>query len=125
MIQPGQGHFLGLTRFRLLACQLRCIRLKIFYLICTDHTTWSWKRRTFLSPSNTRRKLSENGLLTPDNCVVDLQPQMLFGASNFDRQPIVCPRGICGHRGLPQSPMKRRLGSKRRLLERFQKVDRG
>ena len=39
-----------------------------------------------------RRKLSEKGLLTPDNCVVaiiDLQPQMLFGVSNFDRQAIV------------------------------------
>ena len=40
---------------------------------------------------NGRRKLSEKGLLTPDNCVValiDLQPQMLFGVSNFDRQSI-------------------------------------
>jgi nicotinamidase-related amidase len=39
-----------------------------------------------------RRKLSEKGLLTPDNCVValiDLQPQMLFGISNFDRQSII------------------------------------
>ncbi len=39
-----------------------------------------------------RRKLSEKGLLTPDNCVVaiiDLQPQMLFGVSNFDRQSII------------------------------------
>jgi len=39
-----------------------------------------------------RRKLSEKGLLTPDNCVVaiiDLQPQMLFGVSNFDRQTII------------------------------------
>jgi len=37
-------------------------------------------------------KLSEKGLLTPDNCVValiDYQPQMLFGVSNFDRQSIV------------------------------------
>jgi hypothetical protein len=36
-----------------------------------------------------RPKLSEKGLLTPDNCVValiDHQPQMLFGTSNFDRQ---------------------------------------
>jgi nicotinamidase-related amidase len=41
---------------------------------------------------NGRRKLSEKGLLTPDNCVValiDLQPQMLFGVSNFDRQTII------------------------------------
>src|SRR4029453_18974332 len=37
-------------------------------------------------------KRSEKGLLTPDNCVVafiDHQPQMLFGASNFDRQSII------------------------------------
>jgi nicotinamidase-related amidase len=37
-------------------------------------------------------KRSEKGLLTPDNCVValiDLQPQMLFGTSNFDRQAII------------------------------------
>src|SRR5467141_1633437 len=37
-------------------------------------------------------KRSEKGLLTPDNCVVtliDLQPQMLFGVSNFDRQTII------------------------------------
>jgi hypothetical protein len=35
-----------------------------------------------------RPKLSEKGLLTPDNCVValiDLQPQMLFGVANFDQ----------------------------------------
>lgn len=41
---------------------------------------------------NGRPKLSEKGLLTPDNCVVaiiDLQPQMLFGVSNFDRQSII------------------------------------
>jgi nicotinamidase-related amidase len=39
-----------------------------------------------------RTKRSEKGLLTPDNCVVtliDLQPQMLFGVANFDRQAIV------------------------------------
>ena len=39
-----------------------------------------------------RPKLSEKGLLTPDNCVValiDHQPQMLFGVSNFDRQGII------------------------------------
>jgi nicotinamidase-related amidase len=37
-------------------------------------------------------KRSEKGLLTPDNCVlamIDLQPQMLFGTSNFDRQGII------------------------------------
>jgi nicotinamidase-related amidase len=41
---------------------------------------------------NGRAKRSEKGLLTPDNCVVtqiDLQPQMLFGVSNFDRQAII------------------------------------
>src|SRR5712671_4441704 len=42
--------------------------------------------------SNGRVKLSEKGLLTPDNCVValiDHQPQMLFGVGNFDRQSII------------------------------------
>lgn len=37
-------------------------------------------------------KLSEKGLLTPDNCVValiDFQPQMLFGTSSHDRQSII------------------------------------
>jgi nicotinamidase-related amidase len=41
---------------------------------------------------NGRAKRSEKGLLTPDNCVVtliDLQPQMLFGVANFDRQSII------------------------------------
>lgn len=39
-----------------------------------------------------RPTLSEKGLLTPENCVVaiiDLQPQMLFGVANFDRQAII------------------------------------
>src|ERR1700736_6033111 len=39
-----------------------------------------------------RPKLSEKGLLTPDNCVltlIHLQPQMLFGVANFDRQSII------------------------------------
>jgi nicotinamidase-related amidase len=39
-----------------------------------------------------RAKRSEKGLLTPDNCVltlIDLQPQMLFGVANFDRQTII------------------------------------
>src|ERR1700716_3093319 len=38
------------------------------------------------------KKRSEKGLLTPDNCVlaiIDLQPQMLFGVANFDRQTII------------------------------------
>src|SRR3977135_4226972 len=41
---------------------------------------------------NTRFKRSEKGLLTPDNCVltvIDLQPQMLFGVANFDRQTVI------------------------------------
>jgi nicotinamidase-related amidase len=44
------------------------------------------------SSNDNRPKLSEKGLLTPDNCVValiDHQPQMLFGVSNFDRQGII------------------------------------
>jgi nicotinamidase-related amidase len=39
-----------------------------------------------------RPGLSEKGLLTPDNCVVtfiDLQPQMLFHVTNFDRQSVI------------------------------------
>jgi nicotinamidase-related amidase len=45
-----------------------------------------------MSGKNGRAKRSEKGLLTPDNCVVaiiDLQPQMLFGVANFDRQSII------------------------------------
>ena len=45
-----------------------------------------------MSQDPVRPKLSEKGLLTPDNCVltlIDLQPQMLFGVSNFDRQSII------------------------------------
>src|SRR5207302_9555822 len=45
-----------------------------------------------MSKNTGRRTLSEKGLLTPENCVVaiiDLQPQMLFGVSNFDRQGII------------------------------------
>jgi nicotinamidase-related amidase len=44
------------------------------------------------SSNGNRPRLSEKGLLTPDNCVVafiDHQPQMLFGVSNFDRQSII------------------------------------
>src|SRR2546430_11718836 len=44
------------------------------------------------SSNSNRPKLSEKGLLTPDNCAVafiDHQPQMLFGVSNFDRQSII------------------------------------
>src|SRR6201997_1001913 len=45
-----------------------------------------------MSSANDRAKRTEKGLLTPDNCVVtliDLQPQMLFGVANFDRQSII------------------------------------
>src|SRR5436189_2408999 len=45
-----------------------------------------------MAQNSARTKRSEKGLLTPDNCVVtqiDLQPQMLFGVSNFDRQSII------------------------------------
>ena len=45
-----------------------------------------------MAQNNARAKRSEKGLLTPDNCVVaiiDLQPQMLFGVANFDRQTII------------------------------------
>src|SRR4051812_48554173 len=45
-----------------------------------------------MSKSSGRAERSEKGLLTPDNCVVtliDLQPQMLFGVANFDRQAII------------------------------------
>src|SRR5258708_33376805 len=52
------------------------------------------RRRNEMSYSSNgnRPKLIEKGLLTPDNCVValiDHQPQMLFGTSNFDRQAII------------------------------------
>src|SRR5882724_160063 len=42
--------------------------------------------------SNGKVKLSEKGLLTPDNCVValiDHQPQMMFGVAGVDRQSII------------------------------------
>ena len=45
-----------------------------------------------MTPTNARFKRSEKGLLTPDNCAItfiDLQPQMLFGVANFDRQSII------------------------------------
>lgn len=45
-----------------------------------------------MTQSANRPKLSEKGLLTPDNSVVtmiDLQPQMLFGVNGFDRQDII------------------------------------
>src|SRR5580700_10242211 len=45
-----------------------------------------------MGQNGSRAKRSEKGLLTPDNCVValiDHQPQMLFGVSNFDRQGII------------------------------------
>jgi len=50
------------------------------------------KKEKGMSQPSGRAKRSEKGLLTPDNCVVtliDLQPQMLFGVANFDRQTII------------------------------------
>src|SRR5438094_10413830 len=68
-------------------------------------TTWPFARSRSSEPDRgsselrqrrndmaNRAKRSEKGLLTPDNCVVtliDLQPQMLFGVANFDRQTII------------------------------------
>jgi nicotinamidase-related amidase len=51
-----------------------------------------FKQEEVMSKTSGRAKRSEKGLLTPDNCVVaiiDLQPQMLFGVANFDRQAII------------------------------------
>ncbi|HEY2051335.1 MAG TPA: hydrolase [Caulobacteraceae bacterium] len=45
-----------------------------------------------MTKQTTHTKRSEKGLLTPDNAVVaiiDLQPQMLFGVANLDRQSII------------------------------------
>src|SRR3989442_12051163 len=50
------------------------------------------KRGDTMTKPAGRAKRSEKGLLTPDNCVltfIDLQPQMLFGVANFDRQTII------------------------------------
>ncbi|MBC7839622.1 MAG: hydrolase [Nitrospiraceae bacterium] len=52
-----------------------------------------------MKTGNSRPKLSEKGLLTPDNCVlamIDLQPQMLFGVANFDRQNIINMNVVLG-----------------------------
>src|SRR5205823_9628272 len=52
----------------------------------------NFTKEDVMSQDTNRPKLSEKGLLTPDNCVltlIDLQPQMLFGVSNFDRQAII------------------------------------
>jgi nicotinamidase-related amidase len=51
-----------------------------------------FEKEDSMSQNNGGTKRSEKGLLTPDNCVVaiiDLQPQMLFGVANFDRQTII------------------------------------
>jgi nicotinamidase-related amidase len=45
-----------------------------------------------MSTTKSLAKRSEKGLLTPDNCVlafIDLQPQMIFGVANFDRQTVI------------------------------------
>ena len=52
----------------------------------------SFNEERIVAQSTKSAKRSEKGLLTPDNCVVtliDLQPQMLFGVGNFDRQSII------------------------------------
>jgi nicotinamidase-related amidase len=53
---------------------------------------WRTYIGTLAKSNGTRRARSEKGLLTPENCAVamiDLQPQMLFGVSSFDRQSII------------------------------------
>lgn len=45
-----------------------------------------------MSPIPSLARRSEKGLLTPENCVVamiDLQPRMLAGVANFDRQAVL------------------------------------
>jgi nicotinamidase-related amidase len=57
-----------------------------------SRSTRTLQQEEVMSQDKVRPKLSEKGLLTPDNCVatfIDLQPQMLFGVSNFDRQSII------------------------------------
>jgi nicotinamidase-related amidase len=52
----------------------------------------NFKEEKIMAQNSGRAKRSEKGLLTPENCVVaiiDLQPQMLFGVANFDRQTII------------------------------------
>src|SRR5260370_885620 len=59
---------------------------------CHDTIVGSQQSLFVMFQNNGRGKRSEKGLLTPDNCVValiDHQPQMLFGTSNFDRQGII------------------------------------
>src|SRR3989442_5510965 len=55
-------------------------------------STSGTRKENIMVQRTTRPKLSEKGLLTPDNCVVaiiDLQPQMLFGVASFDRQSVI------------------------------------
>ena len=45
-----------------------------------------------MTDSNGKPRLSEKGLLTPDNCmvaIIDLQPQMVFGVASTDRQSLI------------------------------------
>jgi len=52
-----------------------------------------------MKSESARPSLSEKGLLTPYNCVVtliDLQPQMLFGVGNFDRQSVINNNMVLG-----------------------------
>src|SRR5947209_1482210 len=62
-----------------------------YYYLLRGSLTPSLKEKNMPQPYGGAKR-SEKGLLTPDNCVVtliDLQPQMLFGVSNFDRQTII------------------------------------
>jgi hypothetical protein len=61
------------------------------------------------SSNGNRPKLGEKGLLTPDNCVValiDHQPEMLFGTSNFDRQTIIVQAQRCAGKRIVTSGFK-------------------
>ena len=52
----------------------------------------NFNKEEIIAQNSGRAKRSEKGLLSPDNCVValiDLQPQMLSGVANFDRQTII------------------------------------
>jgi nicotinamidase-related amidase len=71
-----------------------CLRLLIEILASevTNNVRFSAAKEMSMTEFNSLAKRSEKGLLTPDNCVVvliDHQPQMLFGTSNFDRQGII------------------------------------
>jgi nicotinamidase-related amidase len=73
-----------------IACKIVTARIGI-EILCSRQVDKE-KSMAQQSSNGSRPKLTEKGLLTPDNCVValiDHQPQMLFGTSNFDRQSII------------------------------------